>query len=411
MCRHVVETDVPSTAPPRLQNQKKPSTTRDEPEPLPIPSDDDEEFQLQPFAIKFATTRTGSKPSMEGQVTILPLWDYDYIHAMLMKKAAEDLYFSMTMGYRIIRGREKSAVTRLRSAADLEDLKDQVKDLQEVYSGKNKNWSVSISLQAKYVPPISSGSSDGELDNPARIHGGRKRAKKRGNNPSKRMLSDVRQHAENNAFKRTVLSNVTRLQEKWVCEEHEGYCWKVPSSGKHMHLASHHLSRWGQFMALPHSSVDELAPPHTPTFEKFHRGTLHAAASSESYSTPTPTSRITPAISSTPDVPANTPIPTVFTAPVPPSSPLRMEDAEDVAGFMSFVAKNNPSYTGFNAAQTEQAFRENGLALEDLKRVPPGLTIPGIRPGDTLAAQRCLPLWKAPARGPTAVHGFRLMMF
>ncbi|ODQ56322.1 hypothetical protein SAICODRAFT_28532 [Saitoella complicata NRRL Y-17804] len=239
----------------------------------------------------------------------------------------------MTMGYRLIQGREKYAVARLRSAADLEDLKDQVNDLQERYSSKNKNWSVSISLQAKYVPPDSSGSSDGELDNPARTLGGRKRPKKHRNNPSKRLLNEVKQHSENYAFKFAILFNVTKLQDKWVCEEHEGYCWKS------------------------------------------HRA--RAAASSETYSTPTPTSRTMPAISSTPDVPATTLIPT---------------DAEYVAGFMSFVAKNNPSYTGFNAAQTEQAFRENGLALEDLKRVPAGQTIPGSRPGHMLAAQRCLPL-------------------
>ncbi|ODQ55679.1 hypothetical protein SAICODRAFT_28759, partial [Saitoella complicata NRRL Y-17804] len=235
-------------------------------------------------------------------------------------------------------------------------------------TSNNKNWSVSISLQAIYVPPDSNGSSDGELDTPARTLGGRKTRKKHRNNPSKCMLKEVKQHAENNNFKRAILSNVTKLQEEWVCEEHEGYCWKVPNSEKHMHLASHHLSRWGQFMALPDSAIDELAPPHTLTFDKFHRGTVHAAASSESYSTPTPTSRSTLAISSTPAVPAATPIPTVFTAFT--GSPLRVEDAEDVARFMRFVAKNNPSYTRFDAAQTEQAFCENVLALEDLKREP-----------------------------------------
>ncbi|GAO50802.1 hypothetical protein G7K_4923-t1 [Saitoella complicata NRRL Y-17804] len=360
--RHIVETEVPSTAPPRLQDQRKPSTTCDESEPLPIPSDDIEAFQLQPFVIKFATISTGGKPSTEGQVTILPSWDYDYGPAMLMKKAAKDLCddpscpdnispvdFSMTMGYRLIQGREKYAVARLRSAADLEDLKDQVNDLQERYSSKNKNWSVSISLQAKYVPPDSSGSSDGELDNPARTLGGRKRPKKHRNNPSKRLLNEVKQHSENYAFKFAILFNVTKLQDKWVCEEHEG--------------------RWGQFMALPDTAVDELTPPHTPTFGKFHRVIVHA---------PQQAPRLT-------DHPRA----------------LRMEDAEYVAGFMSFVAKNNPSYTGFNAAQTEQAFRENGLALEDLKRVPAAL----------LAPLKGKEEDQAPTRGPTAVYGFRLIMF
>ncbi|ODQ52814.1 hypothetical protein SAICODRAFT_7843 [Saitoella complicata NRRL Y-17804] len=122
---------------------------------------------------------------------------------------------ALDIGCQIIRGSTKSSMCRLRSAEDFEQLKETVADLQQHGVGKGKKCAVHITLKTDFRPADGiGGESDSELPNAARTNkGGRndKGEKKYGNNPTKRMLKDIKKANENNPFKQSVLRNVETL--------------------------------------------------------------------------------------------------------------------------------------------------------------------------------------------------------